>query len=89
MTSTARPVRTRMPGGVEGERSGDLTAPIPIGRAAEKGFRQVRMRGGRLPQKIFHRSLLSILFESIILKSFRCFKNILSGGALQAVQCFL
>ena len=28
-----RPVRTRMPGGVGGERSGILTAPIPIGNA--------------------------------------------------------
>jgi RNA-directed DNA polymerase len=31
-----RPVRTRMPGGVGGERSGQLTAPIPIVRVTTK-----------------------------------------------------
>ena len=38
-----RPVRTRMPGGVGGARSGILTAPIPIcglnDVLAEKGLR--------------------------------------------------
>jgi hypothetical protein len=30
LNDSNRPVRTRMPGGVGGERSGNLAAPIPI-----------------------------------------------------------
>jgi hypothetical protein len=30
-----RPVRTRMPGGVAGERSAMLTAPMPISQTSE------------------------------------------------------
>ena len=39
-----RPVRTRMPGGVGGERPGKLTAPIPIAVAVTCAWGQVRAK---------------------------------------------
>ena len=45
LNGSNRPVRTRMPGGVGGERSGQLTAPYPDARNNWNGA----TRGSRLP----------------------------------------